>query len=191
MRLLVFIIVLLTSHSAFAENYMVSAGDQLQISVFQDPKLDRQVLVRPDGKISFPLAGHVMAAERSLEALEAALTSRLQKFYNEQLDVSVALASVTAAAPEDQITIYIMGEIRNPGQFILREQTNVLQAIALSGGLGTFASKRRIQVRRHQDGVDILIPFDYTGIETGENFDGNFFLQDGDVIVVPEKRLFE
>lgn len=191
--LCLFITMIACAAGAQAQIYLLESGDTVQISVFQDPKLDRQVLVLPDGRISFPLAGHIKASGRSLESLEGALKGRLQKFYSETLDVTASLVGQAPPAveepPENKI-IYITGEVRNPGQFILRDGTNVLQAIAISGGLATFAAKRRIQVRRKIDGVDVVMPFDYKDVESGRDIEGNFLLQDGDVIVVPEKGLF-
>ena len=80
--------------TAFAQLEPLRPGDKIQISVWQDPKLDRIVIVGPDGMISFPLAGHIKAGGMTPQALEDVLRGRLQKNYTGQLDVTVSLADV-------------------------------------------------------------------------------------------------
>lgn len=180
--------------SAAGQSYKLQAGDRLDVSVWQDDKLHRQVIVRPDGRISFPLAGHLQAAGSSLEALEARIKNRLQKFYAEALDVSVSLlASFESQIPEEEIPdlIYVTGEVKKPGPFEMKKPTTVLQALARSGGLGPFAAKKRIQIRRLvRDQYEVYL-FDYKAVERGYDLEDNILLRDGDVIIVPERRLFE
>lgn len=191
MRILLSIIVfcLLTVQSnAAGQSYRLQSGDKISVSVWQDQKLDRHVVVRPDGKISFPLAGHMSAAGLSLEALERKLKSRLSKFYNEDLNVTVML---TAPDAQGQRVVYVTGEVRKPGPFYIKKPTTVLQALAMSGGLGPYAAKGRIQVRRKIRGRDVFLSFDYNAVESGGDLTGNIYLRDGDVVVVPERGLFE
>lgn len=174
--------------------YKLQVGDRLDVTVWQDEKLRRVIVVRPDGGISFPLAGHMAAAGATIEALEARLKGRLQKFYRESLDVSIMLTSTLEKAPQDSDEteiVYVTGEVKKPGPFIMDRPTNVLQAIALSGGLGPFAAKKRIQVRRRVRGEDVYFAFNYKAVERGDELEDNIYLHDGDVIVVPERRLFE
>ena len=172
----------------------LKSGDSLNITVLQDPKLDRSVVVDPTGKISFPLAGHIRARGMSLEALERALTSRLKENYKDGLDITVAFVSANKEVPEEDLKprIYVTGEVARPGPYILRQSTTLIQAISLAGGVGTFAAKRRIQVRRRVgNGDETIYVFDYSAYEVGQNIDANIALRTGDVILVPERGLFE
>lgn len=179
--------------NAAGQSYKLRAGDQLDVTVWQDDKLHRQVVVRPDGRISFPLAGHLQAAGSSLEALEARLKSRLQKFYAESLDVSVSLTAAFKDEDDEDLPdlIYVTGEVNKPGPFEFKKPTTVLQALAHSGGLAPFAAKKRIQIRRLVRGQYEVYFFDYKAVERGYDLEDNILLRDGDVVVVPERRLFE
>ena len=167
-------------------------GDSLSISVMQDPKLDRQVLVDPSGQIAFPLAGHIRAGGLTPQALEHILKQRLKANYkDEDLDVTVGLTGTTV--PEDDLKpkVFITGEILRPGSYVVRQQTTLMQAIALAGGLGPFAAKRRIMVRRKGGPGEDIFMFDYRAYEAGQDLEGNITLRAGDVVMVPERGLFE
>lgn len=168
-------------------------GDTIQISVWQDPKLDRQVVVGPGGTISFPLAGHIRAAGMTPQALENVLRSRLQKNYTGQLDITVSYAAVRKKEDEDDTKprVYVTGEVLRPGPYIIRPRTSVMQAIALAGGLGPFAASQRIQVRRKIGGIDTIFKFNYRAYESGRDLTNNINVRSGDVIIVPERGLLE
>jgi polysaccharide export outer membrane protein len=167
-------------------------GDTIQISVWQDPKLNRQLVIGPDGMISFPLAGHIRAGGLTPQALEQLLRRRLQKNYTGRLDVTVSLAAVS---PEQQLEskprIYITGQVLKPGAYIITSNTTVVQALALAGGLGAFAAARRIQIHRQVRGTDSTYLFDYRAYEDGTDAQYNITLRPGDTIIVPQRGLFE
>jgi len=192
MRILIILLTLCISASgAWAQNTL-KAGDTLSISVLQDPKLDRQVIVDAGGQIAFPLAGHIRAEGLSPQALENVLKARLQKNYkDESLDVTVGLTNVTT--PEDDLKpkIFVTGEVQRPGPYVVRQRTTLMQAISLAGGLGPFAAKRRVQVRRQTASGETIFMFDYRAYEAGQDLEGNISLRAGDVILVPERGLFE
>ncbi len=171
-----------------AQAYRLKAGDSISVTVWQDSKLDRQLVVAPDGAISFPLAGHIQAGGMTFPALEAELRKRLQASYNTDLDVTVALAS--APGEDNNRTIYITGEVNKPGPYPLVNATNVFQALALSGGFSPFAATQRIEIYRRVNGQDRKMLFNYRDFESGRNVSGNIDLRAGDVVVVPEKGLF-
>jgi polysaccharide biosynthesis/export protein len=179
--------------SALAEIEPLRSGDTLQISVWQDPKLDRTVVVGPDGMISFPLAGHIKAGGMTPQALENALRARLQKNYaGGQLDVTVSLAKVNEeTSAETKPRVYVTGEVLKPGPYIVKPRINVMQALALAGGVGPFAASRRIQIHRKIDGTDSIFLFDYKAFQFGELTSDNIDLRSGDIIIVPERGLFE
>jgi len=178
--------------SALAQLEPLHPGDTLSISVWQDPKLDRRIVVGPDGMISFPLAGHLKAAGLTPQQVEDALRARLQKNYSEKLDVTVALGEVNK--DEEALAkprVFVTGEVVKPGPYTLRPGTNVMEAITLAGGLGPFSAKQRIQVHRKVHGVDTIFRFDYWAYESGAVATDNINLQSGDIIIVPERRMID
>ena len=178
--------------SARAQVEPLHPGDTIHISVWQDPKLDRQVVVGPDGMISFPLAGHIQAGGLTPQALENLLRRRLQKNYTDRLDITVSLSAVNKEEElETKPRVYITGEVLKPGPYVIRTSTNVMQALALAGGLGPFAASKRIQIRRQVDGTDSTFLFNYNDYVAGTNTADNINLRSGDVIIVPERGLFE
>jgi polysaccharide biosynthesis/export protein len=192
MRILIIVLTLCISASGAWAQTTLKPGDTLSISVLQDPKLDRTVIVDSGGQIAFPLAGHIQAEGMSPERLESVLKSRLQKNYkDEALDVTVALANLTT--PEDDLKpkVFVTGEVLRPGPYVVRQRTTLMQAISLAGGLGPFAAKRRVQVRRQTPSGETIFMFDYRAYEAGQDLEGNISLRAGDVIMVPERGLFE
>lgn len=177
--------------NAFAQTPL-RAGDALEISVWQDPKLDRRVVVGPDGMIGFPLVGQIRASGLTPQGLEDVLRARLAKNYTGQLDVTVARAAINRET-EDELKpkVYITGEVLRPGPYFVRPTINVMQAIALAGGLGPFAAKQRIQLHRKIDGVDSIFIFDFNSYSSGTNTADNINLRAGDIIIVPERGLLE
>jgi polysaccharide export outer membrane protein len=174
----------------------LKSGDNLSISVLQDPKLDRQVVVDPNGQISFPLAGHIRARGLTPQALENILKDKLKNNYkDENLDVTVAFLSTTKPEiPEEDLKpkVFITGEVIRPGSYVVRQKTTLIQVISLAGGLSPFAAKRRLQVRRRDGGGnETIFAFDYRAYEAGYDLEGNVALRPGDVIIVPERGLFE
>ena len=192
MRICIVLAFLLVWVSA-AHAQALKPGDALSISVLQDPKLDRTVIIDPSGQIAFPLAGHIHAAGLSPQALEKILLARIKDNYNDDhLDVTVAIAGSAVQEEELKPRIYITGEVLRPGPYVVRQKTTLMQAIALAGGIGPYAAKRRIQVRRRMPGGDeSIFVFDYKAYEAGGDLEGNIALRAGDVIMVPERGLFE
>ena len=169
--------------AASEDAYQLNPGDVLNISVWKEEGMQREVMVLPDGKISFPLAGHVIAAGKSVQALERILAARLKKFYPNTV-VSVAVKSVVGNK------IFVIGEINNPGAYQVAHRIDVMQVLSLAGGLGEFAEKRGIKVLRRVGGKQDAIPFDYANVQKGRNLSTNIVLRSGDVVVVPKRTLF-
>jgi polysaccharide export outer membrane protein len=167
-------------------------GDTLAISVLQDPKLDRSVVVDPNGQIAFPLAGHITAEGLTPQRLEKVLKGKLKRNYkDDDLDVTVALAN--APSPEDDLKpkIFITGEVLKPGSYPIRQATTLVQALSVAGGLGPFAAKQRIQIHRGSGADETIFRFDYKAYEAGLSLDSNIPLRAGDVIIVPERGILE
>ncbi len=188
--------------AAQAQNYKVRNGDILRIEVIEDPSLNRTVLVSPDGRISMPLTGAIPAAGKSIEEIQAALASGLTPSFAARPSVFVAVERLAerprpqvvnrAPEPDPTIEIFVMGEVGKPGKVTLAPGANVLQAFAQMGGFTRFAASSRVQLRRTApDGTEAMYTLDYKAIEEGRSNAGMTVLAPGDVIVVPQRRLFE
>lgn len=197
-NLVMAILVTLIASAVNAQStYQIRPGDTLEISVLEDANLNRQVLVRPDGRISIPLVGDIMAAGQSPESLKAAIAAGLASSFSIAPNVTVALAAVAPPvigtfAPAT-ISVYIIGEVNNPGAFEMAPGTTMLQALSISGGLGRFAASKRIQIRSTdpKTGTEYVRSFNYHSFVNGGVTGAVLKLNDGDVIIVPERRLFE
>lgn len=178
------------------ELFVLSPGDVVSVSVLEDASLDRQVLVRPDGRVTFPLAGTLPAADRSLEDLQESIRAALASDFIEPPTVTVALvqpseAAAAAAEQEDLQFIYVIGQVANPGRHPITEPVDVLRALAIAGGPGVFAATSRIQVRnRDENGGEVVRLFDYEAVQEGAGAE-MIEVGNGDVVVVPERGLFE
>ncbi len=159
-------------------DYQINPGDILQISVWREEDLQREVLVRPDGKFSFPLAGDIDAKNKSIEQVRKLLTERLSK-YIPDLVVSIAVLQINGNK------IYVIGQVNRPGDFIVNPQVDVLQALSMAGGTTPFAEVNDIKILRRTDGELSAIEFRYRDIEKGKRLYRNILLQAGDVVVVP------
>lgn len=185
---------LLAAPAAAQDGYRLRSGDVLRIEVLEDASLNRAVLVAPDGRVSLPMAGALVAGGRTVEQVQADLAGRLAPNFAAPPTVFVSLervaeprAATGGPAAKKLIGIYVMGEAAKPGRLEIEPQTTVLQAFAQMGGFTKFAAKKRIQLRR--DGK--TFPLNYSAIEAGTSTAGATQLQEGDVIVVPQRRLFE
>lgn len=179
---------------ALAQGYQVRPGDILKIEVLEDPSLNRSVLVAPDGRISMPMVGNLKVAGQSVDSVAAGLASKMAGNFAAPPNVSVALERLAertggggvAAAPAT-IDVYVMGQAGKAGRMQLAPGTTVLQAFAEMGGFSKFAATKRIQLRRGTTTYKL----NYDMIEAGTSTDGSTVLKDGDVIVVPQRKLFE
>ena len=173
-------------------DYLLEPGDLIDISILEDPTLNRQALIRPDGNISMPLAGTIAAAGRTLEAVQRLIRRRLAKDFVEPPNVTVSLAAVAEENVWEDPAFYVLGEVNEPGRYNFdgEKPVTVLQALSLAGGLDVFAARKRVQIRRFVGDIETLLLFDYDAVESGEGLLQPLFIEDGDVIVVPERGLF-
>ncbi|MBY6159172.1 polysaccharide export protein [Pseudooceanicola nitratireducens] len=176
-----------------AAQYAIQPGDQLQIEVLEDSSLNRGALVLPDGTINFPLVGTIRAAGQSVSQVRAVLTRQLASNFANEPNVFVTVARLAGngldlpTAP-DTMRIYLMGEVNKSGMIEADPSTTLLQALAQAGGFSRFAAQKRIQLRRTQGGKTRVYTYNY---KTGAGISGATVLSEGDVIVVPERGLFE
>jgi len=161
-----------------AQEYRIGPEDILHISVWKEDDLDRKVLVRPDGGISFPLAGDIQVSGRTPLEVQDEIKSRLQRFVPDA-EVTVSVDTISG------YTVFVLGEVNNPGQFTLGRYVDVVQALTLAGGLTAYAAERNVQILRRQDGREVSYTFDYRDIKRGRQLKQNIVLQSGDVVLVP------
>ncbi len=178
---------------AFAQDYRLQPGDILRIEVVEDEALNRSVLIAPDGSISFPLVGSVRASGRTVGAVQQILVTRLTPNFAAPPTVFVGVQQI---APEDEpesIAVFILGEVERPGRVEMEPGSTLLQAFAEMGGFSAFAATKRVQLRRTdpRTGVETVYALDYDAITRGSTANATLELQDGDVILVPTRRLFE
>lgn len=159
-------------------NYRIGPEDLLSISVWKEPDLQRDVRVRPDGGISFPLAGDVDVAGKTPEQVTAIITERVQKY----IPAAVVTVSVVEVAGYN---VFVIGQVNTPGKFVLGRYVDVMQALTLAGGMTPFADTDDITIRRREGSREIVYPFDYGAVQNGDNTGQNIVLQSGDVVVVP------
>jgi polysaccharide biosynthesis/export protein len=161
------------------KDFVIGNGDVLGISVWKQPDLSRSVPVRSDGKVSMPLIGEITAAGQTPAMLEKQLTSKFQPYLAEP-EVTVIVEQINSEK------FNILGRVVKPGSYLLVNPTTVLDAIALAGGCKEFAKQKQIYVlRRHPDGSEARLPFNYQDVIKGKNTAQNVDLQPRDTIVVP------
>lgn len=159
--------------------YKLNAGDILMVSVWKEEELTREVLVRPDGGISFPLVGEIQAAGRTTDEVQASVVSSLSQYVPDAV-VTVAVLSVNGNK------IYVLGKVARPGEYVMNKSLDVMQALAVAGGLTTFAGENKIRIlRRGETGVQQAIPFRYGAVKQGAQLESNIMLKGGDIVVVP------
>lgn len=158
--------------------YPIQPGDLLEVSVWREDYLEREVLVQPDGMIAFPLAGDVRAAGRTITNLREDLARALSRYIPEPV-VTVSVKEIRGNR------IYVIGQVQRPGQFVMNPTMDVMQALALAGGTTPFAALNDIKILRRDDRRQTVIDFRYGDVEKGRNLEQNIVLQSGDVIVVP------
>lgn len=164
---------------AFSEAaYLLGPEDLVKVSVWKDEQLTQEVVVRPDGMISFPLVGDILAAGRTVEEVRLELVKRLGKFIPNP-HVSVLATKLHS------YKIYVTGRVNKPGEFLVGHYTDVLQALSLAGGLTPYAAENDIKIMRREKGEQKAYRFRYGDVRNGKDLEQNILLQRGDVVVVP------
>lgn len=159
-------------------SYKVQPGDLLEIFVWREKDLQRDVIVRPDGGLSFPLVGEIPVAGKTVTEIRTELVALLRDYVsNPTVSVSVKLAQ--------GYKIYVVGKVNRPGEFTAIRPVDVVQALSMAGGLSPFAAANSIKILRRENGAESAIPFKYGQIESGRRLEQNIVLQSGDVVLVP------
>jgi polysaccharide export outer membrane protein len=159
--------------------YRVNPGDVIEINVWKEEGMLQDVVVRPDGGISFPLAGDVKVGNLTFSEIEKAISLKLRQYL---ADPVVTVAAKQLAGNK----IYVIGQVKNPGEFPLNRYVDVMQALSMAGGMTPFAAVNDIIIlRRDASGKQLAIEFEYGELEDGDELEQNVVMQAGDVVVVP------
>jgi len=175
------VICLFLVNSAWSQvlpGYELHPGDQIEITVWREEELQREMLIPPDGRISFPLTGEVIAAGRTAGEIQSEISEKLIRFIPE----AVVTVSVTGFEGN---RVYVIGQVNRPGSFVMNPQVSVLQALTQAGGTTPFAAVNDIIILRGADANQEVFEFKYSEVSRGRNLDQNIILESGDVVVVP------
>ena len=190
-RLILSFLLMFSAVSVIAENiadatkqvsspasYLIGPGDILSISVWKEEGMQLEVLVRPDGEITIPLAGEIKAGGLTTKALSDELVTKLKKY--------IPHPSVTVSVLESVSNkVYVIGKVNRPGEFVATGYMDVLQALTMAGGLTPYADADDIKILRRTETGNKVMEFDYDDVITGERLEMNIILKAGDTVVVP------
>lgn len=199
LSLLVMCITVFGVQAALADGYRIRTGDVLSVEVVQDPSLNRDILVLPDGSINFPFVGTLRVRGLTVSQVQQQIAGGISSNFAVVPDVFVAVREIFVPPPPVEplpgptIDIFIQGEVNAPGLVEVSPGTTLIQALALHGGFTSFAATRRIQLRRinPHTGHTSVVTLDYRVLERGGTVRNDPVLVEGDVILVPQRRLFE
>lgn len=158
--------------------YEIGPEDLLDISVWKEKDLQKEVLVRPDGWITFPLVGNIEAKGKTALQLQEEITQWLKQYIPNPV-VSVSVKKIAG------YKIFVIGRVNKPGDYVVGRYIDVLQALSLAGGLTPFAEEGNIKIVRKQRGKETILRFNYAEVKKGRRLEQNITLQSGDVIIVP------
>lgn len=199
-RIFMVLVLALTAGAAVAQSeYLARPGDTLVIEVLEDNSLNRSVAVLPDGRFSFPYAGTLPASGLTVGQIQSTITSAIAKNFAATPNVFVSIVpgerigGGQGSARANGLKVYFLGEFNTPGMAEVAPGTTVLQALAQSGGMTKFAATKRVQLRRTdpKSGRQSVTQINYKALSKGEALSADIRLKDGDIILVPERRLFE
>ena len=160
-------------------SYELQPGDVVEISVWKEPDLRREALVRSDGGLTFPLVGDLMVAGRTTMDVQEEVATRLAKLISDPA-VTVAVLQINGNQ------IYVVGKVNRPGVYKFDRKVDVMQALGLAGGTTEFAGVNDIRIlRRTQSGGQQTFRFEYEQVARGQHLEQNIVLQSGDTLVVP------
>jgi len=158
--------------------YIIQPSDVLEIFVWKEPELTRKVLVRPDGRISFPLVQDLQAGGISPGELKDRIETRLKEYLSAP-NVTVIVEGIRS------YQIFVVGKVQKPGGMTIEKPVTVLQAIALAGGFQDYAKDSEMTIIRHNGKENLIFDFNYKDVIRGKKSEQNILLRSGDVVVVP------
>ncbi len=171
---------------SISPEYRIAPGDVLQVFVWREPDLSRELRVRPDGYVSVPLLGDLFAVSKTPKRLAAEFAQAMSQYVNNPV-VTVTLGSSSL------LRFYVLGKVNKPGEFPLIGRTTVTQALALAGGFLDYAKPEEIKILRQELTVvagrakthELVLPVNYKAISQGQSLQQNIPIKPGDVVMVP------
>ena len=164
--------------NAKSDSYLVEAGDLLGIVVWKNEELSANYIVRPDGKITIPLIGDIIASGKTTDNISLQIEFKLKEFIESPFVTVIVREAISNM-------VYVLGEVRNPGVYRIHGSLSVLQVIALAGGFTEFANREKMVLIRLKKGVQKKFNLSFKKIIRSPEGGGNIFLMRGDTLVVP------
>jgi len=189
-RTLYFLVVVATLLAVFASlhgsvmaqseppEYTIGPNDHLQVFVWKEPDLTRDITVMADGRITFPLIGETMAAGKTVNDLKEIITDKLKKYVTAPEVTVIVVQSLSRQ-------IYTIGKLTRPGPYPLAPNMTVLQALSAAGGFAEWADTKNIMIVRNEKGKEVQLLFNYKEFVAGKHLKENILLRPNDTIVVP------
>ena len=167
------------SAPALPEDYVIGLEDILSVNVWKEPELSvKEVVVRPDGKISVPLVGDIQASGLTPMQLQERVSERMKEY--------VAAPSVTIVVLRiGSRSVSIVGQVAKPGIYYLGAPMTVLELLARAGGIGPDAEEKKIAIVRTEGGKTVSYRFNYKDVSKGKHLEQNIELKNGDTVIVP------
>jgi polysaccharide export outer membrane protein len=159
-------------------DYLIGPEDVLGIVFWREPDISGDVTVRPDGRVSLPMIGEMVAAGLRPQELQQRILTASGKFINDP-NVSVVVRAINS------LKVYVTGRVTTPGQHPLKGPMTAMQAIALAGGLNEYADAKNITILRTSNGKTESFKFNYRDVSRGRRLEQNIMLRPGDTVVVP------
>ena len=167
-----------TVGQAADDAYMLNRGDVVEVTVWREETLAKQLVVLPDGSFSFPLIGRIVGAGRTVTDVEAEIAEKLKPYISDPV-VTLSVIGIEGNR------VYVIGKVRNPGAFVMSQPLSVMQLLSLAGGFDRFADTNSVQILRGGGTEQKMIHFNYDFVENGSELSMNIELKAGDVVVVP------
>jgi polysaccharide export outer membrane protein len=170
--------------NAVGSEYVIGAEDVLDITVWRNPDLSKQVQVRPDGRISMPIIRDVVAVGKTPTQLAEEMTNKLKEYVQNPV-VAVTLKEVNSSS------IFLLGEVAHPGKYPLKSKTTLLQGITVAGGFKESAARNQIVIFRFTETApgQKRLTASYDDIVLRSGISDNFELKPGDTLVVPSESM--
>jgi len=160
------------------EPYQLREGDMIDISVWDEDSLQKEVRILPDGSITFPLIGRLEVKGLSSTDIELQISNKLKEYIPDP-EVTVMVTNT------DGNRIYVLGKVNTPGPILMAGPMTVLQALSFSGGLDKFAAPEKIKIIRKSASGQKILPVNYRKLLEGVSLEENYSLQADDTILVP------
>ena len=168
-----------TSAADVTKDFVIGPEDALSINVWREPELSvKEVVVRPDGKISIPLVSDIQASGLTAQQLQDKLAEKLKEFVASPV-VTVTVIRISS------LSVSIVGEVQKPGAYPLVFPMTVLELLARAGGITLDAKAKKIKIIRKEGANTLQFPFNYKDVKNGKNLQSNIALKNGDVVIVP------